>query len=105
MCSTPLHWAANNGRFGLCKLIVEGTANKNPGTIKDAPSHENALFNRYFPLFYSVRDGSSPLHFAVHNGRSQSCLIRKPFKISFHLVNDCYLATKLQKTSSMYLLL
>ena len=70
--STPLHWAAYNGHFGLCKLIIEGTANKNPGTIKDAPSDENDLFNRYFPLFYDIRKGT-PLHFAAHNGHLEVC--------------------------------
>ena len=69
--STPLHWAANNGHFGLCKLIIEGTGNKNPGTIRQI--YRKPLLNKYFPLFYSIRDGTTPLHFAAYNGHLEVC--------------------------------
>ena len=67
--STPLHWAANNGHFELCKLIIEGTANKNPGTIKDIP-----LYRRN-PLIRPIdsAEGSTPLHFAAQNGHLEVC--------------------------------
>ena len=31
-CRTPLHYAANNGHFGVCKLIIENTSDKNPAS-------------------------------------------------------------------------
>ena len=71
--STPLHWAAYNGHFGLCKFIIEGTGNENPGTIKAITLLGNPPLKRYFPLFYYVRDGSSPLHFAAYNGHLEVC--------------------------------
>ena len=66
---TPLHYAANNGNFKLCKLIIEGTANKNPGTIKDIP-----LYRRN-PLIRPIdsAEGSTPLHFAAQNGHLEVC--------------------------------
>jgi ankyrin repeat protein len=62
---TPLHWAANNGHFGLCKLIIEGTGNKNPGTIKNIPK-----YRRKYP---EAAEGSTPLHLAAHNGHLEVC--------------------------------
>jgi ankyrin repeat protein len=50
---TPLHWAANNGHFGVCKLIIDGTSNKNPAEIKN--------------------DRSTPLHWAAYNGHVEVC--------------------------------
>ena len=71
--SSPLHWAAYNGHFGFCKFIIEGTGSKNPGTIKSITLLGNPPLKRYFPLFYYVRDGSTPLHFAAYNGHLEVC--------------------------------
>ena len=64
---TPLHWAANNGHFGLCKLIIEGTGNKNPGTIN---VYLSIKYRREYP---EAAAGSTPLHFAAYNGHLEVC--------------------------------
>ena len=50
---TPLHYAASNGHFGTCKLIIENTSDKNPASIK--------------------YDGETPLHLAASNGHLKIC--------------------------------
>ena len=50
---TPLHWAASNGHFEVCKLIIDGTSNKNPAEIE--------------------YDGNTPLHFAATYGHLEVC--------------------------------
>ena len=50
---TPLHWAASNGYFEVCKLIIDGTSNKNPAEIE--------------------YDGNTPLHFAATYGHLEVC--------------------------------
>ena len=55
---TPLHYAANNGNLRLCKLIIEGTSNKNPESIK---------------VWRSTQSGHTPLHYAALNGHLEVC--------------------------------
>ena len=50
---TPLHWAAMYGHIEVCKLILEGTSNKNPAEIK-------------YPR-------QTPLHCAAYYGHSEVC--------------------------------
>ena len=50
---TPLHWAATNGHFEVCKLIIDGTSNKNPAEIE--------------------YDGNTPLHWAASYGHLEVC--------------------------------
>ena len=50
---TPLHYAASNGHYGMCKLIIESTSDKNPASIK--------------------YDGETPLHLAASNGHLKIC--------------------------------
>ena len=55
---TPLHYAANNGNFKLCKLIIEGTSNKNPESIKE---------------WRNTQSGHTPLHYAALKGHLEIC--------------------------------
>ena len=55
---TPLHYAANNGNFRLCKLIIEGTSNKNPASIKEWGWRQS---------------GHTPLHYAALKGHLEVC--------------------------------
>ena len=48
---TPLHFAAENGHFEVCKLIIENVRDKNPGDYK----------------------GITPLHLAAENGQIELC--------------------------------
>ena len=50
---TPLHWAAKNGHIEVCKLILEGTSDKNPAEIK-------------YPR-------QTPLHYAAYHGHPEVC--------------------------------
>ena len=50
---SPLHYAASNGHFRVCKLIIENTSDKNPASIKF--------------------DGDTPLHWAASNGHVEIC--------------------------------
>ena len=50
---TPLHWAAINGHIEVCKLILEGTSNKNPAEIKHLRQ--------------------TPLHYAAYRGHLEIC--------------------------------
>ena len=57
---TPLHWAALKGQFGVCKLIIENTSNKNPA--------ESGC-----PTSKTKEDGHTPLHLAANNGHLEVC--------------------------------
>ena len=48
---TSLHWAAKNGHFHVCKLIIDNTEDKNLKTI----------------------NGVTPLHLAAHHGHFKVC--------------------------------
>ena len=48
---TPLHYAALNGHFKVCKFIIKLLTNKNPGD----------------------KTGSTPLHYAAHEGQTRIC--------------------------------
>ena len=50
---SPLHYAANNGHFRVCKLIIENISDKNPASVKF--------------------DGDTPLHWAASNGHVKIC--------------------------------
>ena len=50
---TPLHYAAYNGHFRVCKLIIENTSDNNPSCIKS--------------------DGITPLHWAAFSGHVKIC--------------------------------
>ena len=83
---TPLHWAATNGKIGVCKFIIENSSNKNPTSIKGG---------RYTPLHCAAqrgrlevcklimdnltnknpanKQGSTPFHFAAKAGKLAVC--------------------------------
>ena len=83
---TPLHWAATNGKIGVCKFIIENSSNKNPASIK---------CDRYTPLHLAAqrgrlevcklimenltnknpanKHGSTPFHFAAKAGKLAVC--------------------------------
>ena len=89
--NTPLHYAANNGNFGLCKLIIEGTPNKNPASINansNTPLHYAAQRGHLWVCklimdnitdknpFNSVRhpySSKTPYHFAAESGKLAVC--------------------------------
>ena len=88
---TPLHYAANIGNFGLCKLIIEGTPNKNPASVNassNTPLHHAAQKGHLKVCklimdnitdknpFNSVRHAYSsetPYHFAAKSGQLAVC--------------------------------
>ena len=53
---TPLHYAAQNGHFEVCKLIIENTEVKNPkGYFGWTPLH-NAARNGHFEVSKLILD-------------------------------------------------
>ena len=84
---TPLHWAANNGHVGVCKLIIDCTSNKNPVEIKDdrnTPLHYAAYYGHLEVcklIMNNVTDknpanryeGETPFHFAAKQGQLAVC--------------------------------
>ena len=75
---TPLHYAAQNGHYGVCKLIIDNTLYKNPVTTKQKVTET----------------GVTPLHWAARFGHLEVCKLimekvnnKNPSTAGIHL--DC----------------
>ena len=81
---TPLHKAAGNGNFEICKLLIENVENKSPrSSIGYTPLHEsadNGNVEIFKLIFDNVQEkepednkGQTPLHHAAECGNLEVC--------------------------------
>ena len=108
---TPLHYAAFNGHFRVCKLIIENTSDKNPSAIKSngiTPLHW-AAFSGHVKICHLIMEHLSdknpantfgeftPFHFAAEKGQFAVC------QLMLHNLSDKNPATKSARVTPLHL--
>ena len=106
---TPLHLAAKNGNFFICKLIIENVQGKNPPNNRMYTPLHCAAANGHYSIFKLIienitgnknpidANGYTPLHIAAAHGyfdlcclilsypESMECLIKDSGQTPYHL--------------------
>ena len=85
--ATPLHLAAQNGNFLVCKLIIENVLDKNPTasiTKKNHTAAQDALYDELMDRGIHTEDQWTPMHLAANNGHFSICelIINKILRIN-----------------------
>ena len=108
---TPLHYAAKNGHFRVCKLIIENTSNKNPSSGKpnDITPLLWAAFNGHVKICQLIMEQLSdknpanasveftPFHLAAKKGQFAVC------QLMLDNLSDKNPATKSAKVTPLHL--
>ena len=74
--ATPLHLAAKNGYFSVCKLIIENVLDKNPTASITKNNHtaaQDALYDELMERGILTEDQWTPMHLAANNGHFSVC--------------------------------